>query len=89
MNLFEDLGDALLLTEGGPEALVGRGRARVDLRREDRKGVPEVIARDRFDHGRGHFIGFCCIATPGFTNVLRGLIFHFQQTGVIGNWSCR
>lgn len=47
MNLFENLGDALLLGESGSERMASEGRARLDLRREERKGVPEIIYAER------------------------------------------
>ena len=47
MSLFEDLSESFLLEDSGPESLVSEGRARLDLRREERKGVPEIIYAER------------------------------------------
>ncbi len=49
MNLFDNIdpNEAFLLDDSGPESLVGHGQARPDLRREERKGVPEVIYAER------------------------------------------
>ncbi len=47
MDWLENLNEALLLSDDGPESLVDGGMARVDLHREDRKGVPEIIYAER------------------------------------------
>lgn len=47
MNLFDDLSESLLLSDNGTENIVSEGRARLDLRREERKGVPEIIYAER------------------------------------------
>ena len=47
MDWLENLNDALLLSDDGPESLVEGGVARVEVRREDRKGVPEIIYAER------------------------------------------
>jgi NCAIR mutase (PurE)-related protein len=47
VNLFEDLNEALLLDDSGPVSLSSNGRARLDLQRETRKGIPEIIYAER------------------------------------------
>ncbi len=47
MDLFEDFTESVLIANAGPESLVGEGRGRLDLSREARKGVPEVIYAER------------------------------------------
>jgi NCAIR mutase (PurE)-related protein len=47
VDWFENLNEALLLSSDGPENLVEGGVARVDLQRENRKGVPEIIYAER------------------------------------------
>lgn len=48
MSLFDDLSESFLLEDSsGPESLASEGRARLDLRREERKGVPEIIYAER------------------------------------------
>ncbi len=44
MNLFEDLDAAFLTGEATPSTQIsGEGRARLDLQREQRKGIPEIV----------------------------------------------
>jgi pyridinium-3,5-biscarboxylic acid mononucleotide synthase len=47
VDWLENLNEALLLSGDGPEILVEGGMARVELHREDRKGVPEIIYAER------------------------------------------
>ena len=47
MSLFEELGDGFLLPDSGTERIVGEGRARLDIHREKRKGIPEIIYAER------------------------------------------
>jgi len=47
VDWLENLNEALLLSDEGPENLVEGGVARVEVRREDRKGVPEIIYAER------------------------------------------
>ncbi len=47
MDWLENLNEALLVSEEGPESLVNGGMARIEVRREDRKGVPEIIYAER------------------------------------------
>ncbi len=65
MNLFEDLGESLLLTDSGPETLVSEGRARLDLRREERKGVPEIIYAERKTPADSLLIARRFLSEPG------------------------
>ncbi len=46
MNGFEDLSEALLLGDD-LGSLTGEGRARLDLGRERRKGIPEIVYAER------------------------------------------
>lgn len=47
MNLFDDLTDSMLLGDTENEVVVSEGRARLDLNREKRKGIPEIIYAER------------------------------------------
>jgi NCAIR mutase (PurE)-related protein len=49
VDWLENLNEALLLPDesGGAESLVEGGVARIEVRREDRKGVPEIIYAER------------------------------------------
>lgn len=47
MDWLDNLNEALRLSEDGPETLVEGGVARIEPRREDRKGVPEIIYAER------------------------------------------
>ncbi|HEX2911604.1 MAG TPA: nickel pincer cofactor biosynthesis protein LarB [Chloroflexia bacterium] len=47
MNLFEDLSESLLLGEDSLDSLASDGRAHLDLKREERKGIPEIIYAER------------------------------------------